>query len=330
VTVTPPRVLYVTGWCRSGTTLIGNLLNEVDGVVHVGELRYLWLNGVLGDGTNSRCGCGQRVLDCRHWQQVFDCVVGDADLAAAAGRWVEAQARLLRTRHTVARLAEGLGLVPASPAARRLAERTVALYQAIGDTFGARIVVDSSKYPAEAALLVGADALDVRVLHVVRDPRATAHSWLRPKEYIPAMSPSRSTAYWTGFNVASELVRLRRPAVALRVRYEDFVREPRGTLARVLAFVGLDVEPPVGTDGSAVLGTNHTVTGNPDRLQRGPVTIHPDDRWRTELPAAATATATALALPLLPRYDYPIWPWPGVGATAVRSSTSRRSGWTSG
>ena len=48
-------VLYVSGWCRSGSTVLGNVLAEVPGFFHAGELRYLWLNGVLGSGSNRRC-----------------------------------------------------------------------------------------------------------------------------------------------------------------------------------------------------------------------------------------------------------------------------------
>jgi hypothetical protein len=297
-----PRVLYVTGWCRSGTTLVGNLLNELDGVVHVGELHYLWRNGVLGSGTNTTCGCDTPVMDCPLWHKVLD-LVGGPDPRAAARRWVLAQDRLVRTRHTVGRLSHRQ-----PPAARELAARMTELYGAIAEVSGARTIVDSSKFPAEAALLAGAGSrdLDVRVLHMVRDPRATANSWLRPKDYIPAMSPARSTGYWTGFNAASELIRLRHPAISARLRHEDFVRDPRGGIEDILRLLDLAAAPPIGADGTAVLGVNHTVTGNPDRLARGPVRVRPDDRWHRDLPGRAAATATALALPLLHRYGYPL------------------------
>lgn len=48
---TTPTVLYISGWCRNGSTLIGNLLNEIEGYFHTGELHYLWRNA-LGAGTN--------------------------------------------------------------------------------------------------------------------------------------------------------------------------------------------------------------------------------------------------------------------------------------
>lgn len=194
-----------------------------------------------------------------------------------------------------------------SDAAGELAARMAELYTAIGVVSGARALVDSSKFPAEAALLASAGTVDVRVLHMVRDPRAVANSWLRPKDYIPAMSPARSTFYWTGFNAASELVCRGNPAISARLRYEDFAVDPRGSLAGVLRLLDLAEEPPVSVTGEAVLGVNHTVTGNPDRLARGRVRVRPDDRWQRALPRPAGLMATALALPLLGRYGYPVW-----------------------
>jgi hypothetical protein len=239
-------------------------------------------------------------MDCSLWHKVLD-LVGGPDPRATARLWVDAQDQIVRTRHTVRRLIGGQ-----SPAALALATRMTELYAAIAEVSGARIIVDSSKFPAEAALLTSAAELDVRVLHMVRDPRATANSWLRPKDYIPAMSPARSTGYWTGFNAASELVCRRHPATSARLRHEDFVQDPRGGIADILRLVDVTAEPPIDADGTAVLGVNHTVTGNPDRLAHGPVRIRPDNRWHRDLPGPAAATATALALPLLHRYGYPV------------------------
>ena len=50
--------------------------------------------------------------------------------------------------------------------------------------------VHSSKFPAEAAALCRVPGLDVRVLHLVRDPRATARSW---RIVAQTMNPVRPT-----------------------------------------------------------------------------------------------------------------------------------------
>lgn len=291
------RVLYVTGWCRSGSTILANLLNEVAGVVHVGELHYLWANGVLHSGTNRNCGCGRPVADCPLWSAVLRDTDPDVERAVA-------QQRLLRTRHTRRRLAESTGRTVAPAAVTTAAARIAGQYRAVAAATGADLVVDSSKYPAEPAALLGHPDLDLRVLHLIRDPRASAYSWVRPKAYIPAMSVRRSTAYWTGFNLASEALAAPLEHRYLRLRYEDFVRRPRREIGRVLEHVGVPASAPIDDEGRAELGGNHTVTGNPDRLVTGPVTIRDDGSWRVGLTRTQRRTVTALAAPLLGRYGY--------------------------
>ncbi|WP_255955003.1 sulfotransferase [Streptomyces odontomachi] len=294
---TRPVVVYLTGWCRSGTTLIGNLIGELPGAVHVGEVHYLYRHGVLTDGTNDSCGCGTRIAECPLWSGVLARLGAPDSVPELTGR----QRRLLRTRHTAARLSGAAGPRRATAAALADLER---LHTAIAAESGASIIVDSGKYPAEAATLCGSTAVRTHVLHVVRDPRAIAESWRRPKDYIPAMSAWRSTAYWVAFNRASHLVGQAFPDRYRCIRYEDFAAEPRETLGAVLADWGLADEPPVTADGTAELSVNHTVTGNPDRFRHGAVTIRPDDRWRARTPPATRLVSGLVAAPWLGRYGY--------------------------
>jgi sulfotransferase family protein len=296
--MTTPTVLYITGMTRCGSTMIGNVLNELPDAVHVGELHFLWRNGILRTGTNDTCGCGESVLDCPLWSNVVKPdPTGAATMAAV-------QDRRFRARHMPRRLAELHGLARAPADVRWATGVTRALYEAVLDRCSARVVVDSSKYPAEAAALLARDDLDVRVLHVVRDPRATALSYGRDKSYVTRMSAARSTAYWSAVNLASDLLGLRSDGRYLRVRHEDFGRQPRQVIAEIMRFAGLAGPNPVDHAGNVVLAGNHTVTGNPDRLQRGRVAIHADERWRTDLAWRSRMLATTGAGPQLLRYGY--------------------------
>ncbi|WP_197523058.1 sulfotransferase [Actinokineospora pegani] len=301
-----PRVLYITGWMRSGSTLLGNVLNELPGVLHVGELHYLWRNGVLKQGTNTTCGCGRDITACALWSAVLD---DDGSSAlAAARRMMGQQRRHLRTRHTAARLRDWQDGGGPPPGVAEATGRTAAVYHLLAAGGADRLVVDGSKYPAEAAALLGRSDVDVRVLHVVRDPRPTALSYKRAKDYIDPMGPARSSAYWTAFNAASELLGRAAPERYLRVRHEDLCADPRSVIAAVMAFAGLDGDNPVDDRGRVALGVNHTVTGNPDRLSTGVTAIRSDERWRTALSRREITAATATAAPLLTRYGYPLLP----------------------
>lgn len=291
------------GWCRSGTTVLANILNEIPGIVHVGELQYLWKNGVLRTGSNTLCGCGADLLACSLWRQVLEaeCPSGKTleDHAADILGW---QQRHFRTRYTWRLLRADKEL--ADPATTGYLRTLAVTYQVIGEVTGARIIVDTSKFPSAAAALCRLDTVRPSFVHMVRDPRASAFSWSRPKDYIPTFGPLYSTGCWVVFNLASEAVR-RRCGRTLRLRYEDFVQTPRDHMDAILRLIGEDPEQnPVSEDGSVLLGGNHTVTGNPDRFQTGRVWLRPDARWEREMPLRDRLLATACASPLLARYGY--------------------------
>jgi len=52
------RVLYILGWGRSGSTVLGNILGEIDGFFSAGELHYLWERSLV---EGRACGCGRDV-----------------------------------------------------------------------------------------------------------------------------------------------------------------------------------------------------------------------------------------------------------------------------
>jgi hypothetical protein len=311
-------VLSINGWCRNGSTIIGNLLNEVPGFFHVGELHYLWKNA-YGNGSNTQCGCGLPLVDCPIWAGVL-AAERPADVAPEHhARDVQArQASALRTRHTWSVLHGGPGR-----AAREAHAVTMArVYRAIADATGCRVIVDSTKIPGEAALLPQVDGIAPRYLHLVRDPRATAHSWMRQKDYAHPMSAARSTAYWVGFNLASRALVKRHPEQSRFLRYEDFIARPEATLRGLIELCGGDPAGNPVHGRTAELHKNHTVTGNPDRFRTGTTLIRPDDSaWQRELPARAQATTVALAWPLMKHYGYPL-----DGAAAA----GNEGAWTSG
>ena len=295
------KVLYITGWCRNGSTIIGNVLNEVKGFFHTGELSFLWKNA-YGNGSNTFCGCGEALTRCGVWSKVLEEEAPKGSTPASHAREVvKRQTQAVRTRHTWSILREGTR----SEDVREYAATLSRAYRAIAKATGSHTLVDSGKLPSEAALLPHVEGITPYYLYLVRDPRAATHSWTKTKQYVVPMSAMRSTAYWVGFNLASEAVIQRYPERSFFLRYEDFIAEPASVVGALLEHVGArDAINPV--QGRTVhLGGNHTVTGNPDRFRSGPTLLRPeDDAWRKELPARARNITQALSWPLMARYGY--------------------------
>jgi hypothetical protein len=295
-------ILCITGWCRNGSTIIGNILNEVPGAFHVGELHFLWRNAV-GRGANSSCGCGLHLTECDIWSKVIAAGRPAGKTAQQhADEVIRRQLGYVRTRHTWRVLGRGLYC----DGIREHAELMTTTYRTIADLTGSRVLVDTTKIPGEAALLPHLDGIKPYFVHLVRDPRSVAQSWSVEKDYVYTMSAPRSTAYWHGFNSASQAILRKHPDRSMFLRYEDFIADPAGTVDALLRLCGADPAANPVRDGRTVeLHPNHTVTGNPDRFHSGKTLIRDsDDSWKTKLSAPAKLAAVSLSWPQFTRYGY--------------------------
>jgi hypothetical protein len=304
------KVLYIAGLGRSGSTILGNILGQVDGFVSVGEVRNIWLHGLI---QNKVCGCGAPFAECEFWQPILDEAFGGMG-GVDPEKMIRLRESWARTKHIP------LMLVPPG---RRLIRRRLAeyldnlgrLYRAVQTTTGSRVIVDTSKFPSYSFAVGMVSSVDLHIVHLVRDPRAVAYSWLRKKlqpdpetpEYIPQDTPVGTSSRWMARNLGTELLWRRSSKRYLMLRYEDFVAEPRKTIGRVLELVQEETAPlPHVSEHEVKLGANHNIWGNPNRFQTGPVRLRPDDEWISRMEFRDKVLVTVLTLPLLVRYGYPV------------------------
>lgn len=298
------RVLYIAGWGRSGTTIVDNILGAYPTVFSAGELYYFWRRGLL---QRRLCGCGVPLPECELWSAIIARAYDETPLAARETNKIQHASIRVRDTHKLAHR-------PLDEASQRYRDEVGRLYHAIADVTGAELIVDSSKTPSGAAILGRLDGIDSYLLHMVRDPRAVAYSWMRDKQMpdrkVPRQmtkhSATESSVHWVAWNLLTEdLARTAFADRSLRLRYEDFVADPAGTMGAVLALAGVPAEGgPFVDDRTVELGGNHTVSGNPSRFARGPVTLRRDDAWRTAQTRRSRMVSTAAALPLMRRYGY--------------------------
>lgn len=302
-------VLYIAGWGRSGTTVLDTILGAHRGIFSGGELHYLWERGFV---EGRKCGCGRPLAECALWNQVLHSAFGGSP--PEPERMVELQRQLVRVRHTGGLISRRL-----RDADRELQEYLdvlARLYPAIAEVSGSAVVVDSSKRPSDAAMLAGVPGVRPYLLHLVRDPRAVAFSWRRPKEQLDRPAPATlrrhgvldSTVSWTTWNVGTEALRRSYPpGHYLRMRYEDFAAAPLESVRRILSMIGVDErDSPFTGDRTIELPGNHTASGNPNRFRTGETTIRTDDAWRRDQRRVDRWVATSVALPLLRRYGYSV------------------------
>ncbi|MBT0992898.1 sulfotransferase [Cellulomonas sp. DKR-3] len=301
-------VLYIAGAGRSGSTLVERVLGQVPGVVVLGEVHHLWERGVARD---ELCGCGAPFASCPFWSEVGRLAFGGwqdddvrrvAALADAVDRHRRVPATLVRGRHGHRRR----GLLDYTDYYRRI-------YDAAREVTGARLVVDSGKHPTLAHCLARDPRIDLRILHLVRDPIGVSYSWAksvqRPEartaedEYMTQYTPALSSLLWSLTTVEAELLRTTRAPIA-RLRYEDFVADPRDTLVAAWRQLGLEPDGLDVVSPRMELAANHTVAGNPVRFKVGTVELRTDEEWRRSMPRRDKLTVAALTGPLRTAMGY--------------------------
>ena len=284
-------VLYIAGTGRSGSTLLASILGEVDGVFAAGEVRYLWQRGLA---ESRLCGCGVPVRDCPVWSAVL-AHAGHLDEPTRIDELFRCSsepagsATFPRSSWVTCRP----GINPARSAST-IEDRAALgeVYAAIAGATGSRVIVDSSKLPAYANVLTATPGIDLRIVHLIRDPRGAAHSWSSRKPltdgaartHMEQIGPAKSAVLWDVWNLSGGLLFNGPPDRYLRLRYEDFIANPQAAVRRILSMVGMeDALLPFVGGSEAVTSFNHSVAGNPDRLRHGLIRLRPDDRWRTAM-----------------------------------------------
>jgi GT2 family glycosyltransferase len=306
------EVVYLAGSGRSGSTLLERTLGAIPGWVNVGELIDLFRTSTL---VHERCGCGHPFLECPFWSEVGRRAYGSwsKEVLAEVGALQQQVSRQRRIPQLLASRSDSTG--PLAQACREYASHYARIYGAVSEVSGARVVVDASKWPGQA-LALHRGGLPVRLMHQVRDPRGVAHSWAksdvrRPQNRESSLATRRpldSAARWLALQCEIDAMATVFPH-STRVRYEDFIADPPGTVTRVAAELGLTLDAGalahVGPD-EVELPESHGLAGNPSRFQAGRIAVRKDEAWRRDLAPSDRRVVTAVTAPLLARYGYPL------------------------
>lgn len=305
-TPSPLKVLYIAGAGRSGSTVLCNLLGQIDGFFSCGELYNLYRT----PPDQRYCGCGVLISQCEVWDAILRRTLGEGYIAKTQ--------EMLALRNAVAR--SRYTPLWATPLWRaRMFEKACAylrltelLYQNIAEVTQSRVIVDSSKVASYAQVLAQIPGIDLRLVFLVRDARAVAYSWQRKKlkpspegrTHIRTVSPVRGALSWIGHNVAAETLIGSVRVPCLRIQYEQFAVSPRQVVERIAQFAGESAPLPLLDSNLVEMQVHHTVGGNPDRFRTGLMELKPDDEWQSKMKPIDRAIVTLLTWPLLLRYGY--------------------------
>jgi len=235
-----PKVLYVMGSGRCGSTILGITLGNCAEIFFAGEL-HLW----LGKAGRSPLSGEERA---RFWGAVREQVTPTLN---------GPQARSLEQSTALFRLGQWRSRRRLRGAYRRVSEQ---LFRATAREAAATHVVDTSHFPRRARQLQALEGIELYLLFLVRDPQSVVASYSRDEAEFPRFNTVTTNIYLWLTYLLSLPVFLRHPrSRRLFVRHEAFVADPETVLQSILDFIGSSAAIP----DLATLQTGLAFQGNP-------------------------------------------------------------------
>ena len=313
------KIIYIASDVRSGSTLLDYLLGNHPDAVGVGEIRYLYTHIIRegkGDKHGWNCSCGDPVEACSFWSPVLEEVKqhGVSPREDDTGYVLE-QGRKWKNLLTLAGL-----LVPIRGYQKRIVRHTQIdegslthlkncfSYMSAIHKIHDKVIVDSSKKGKQLVNLLAAlesrSDVEIKVIHLIRDPRAT--TWSKVKRQGLPHTPwrfLRSMVSWVTENAEIRLVRsLLEEEDWMTVRYEDLCEDLDGVLDQIWHRVGLSRDAP-GL-GELNKEAKHNICGSPTRFEKDRTEVKLERKWLDELRASHRLIYRLVAWPLLAAVGY--------------------------
>jgi hypothetical protein len=307
------RIRYVCmpGSPFTGSTLLGALLNEHPRCASIGAA-----TGLISrtDLSTYRCSCGSLFRECEFWTHLASRTrdLGYPVDVFKTGFW-NTHLRLSPHRLLNAGLVRSLRWDPLNdlrdtvvrqvPAARRAITKagwhTWSLATAVLERTGKSVFVDTARDHQRPKFLATHPQLDVRVIHLIRDPRGNSASIMKHAG-VDAASAARQ---WRHYNVEADRVKRYLPRGSwLSLHYEELCADPGEVLDRIADFVGVE---RARTQPGPRDPERHLI-GNAMRL-RALSEIREDRSWQTRLSSADLEAIARIAGPTSRRLGFD-WP----------------------
>jgi hypothetical protein len=173
------------------------------------------------------------------------------------------------------------------------------LASAVLERTGKVVFVDTARDHQRPKYLAKHPLLDLKVIHLIRDPRGNSASIMKHTGADAATAARR----WRHYNTEAVRVRRQLPAESwMSLHYEELCADPGGVLGRISDFIGVDrsaMQHGFGSRESHIIGNKMRMKGISE--------IREDLSWQTTMGRAELATIARIAGPTSRRLGY-AWP----------------------
>ena len=271
----------------TGSTLLGFLLNSHPSCVSIGAATGLTSKVQVA---TYQCSCGELFTECEFWRRVADRTVelGHPVTVYQQNFW-NTHVRVASNRRLNTLLVRSLGngtlnrlrdaATTRSSSINRMVDEFVSaswtLSRAVLDLSGATVFVDTARDHQRPRFLSRHPLIDLKVLHLVRDPRGNIASIMNHT----GVDVRRAARQWKRYNVEADRARGAVPKhSSMILRYDELCADTRGALNRLHTFLGVESWRSLGDFRDA----EHHIIGNSMRVGP-PRPISEDLSWQSRL-----------------------------------------------
>jgi len=293
-----PKLLSILSTARAGSTLLGRVLGQGEGVGYPGEVDLLWARTIA---LQEPCGCGALPHECPLWSAVLMRLCEDTGRTPA--EVIELSVKMAELRQGFSFLDYQRAKQRLSPGLRRFVQETTALLNAYRAVTGDTVLIDSSKSLLMAAALPHFSEFDVSGVFLHRASSGVyASSHRREEQANPWQLGPRVALGWSRTAVTARQVE-KRGIPLLDLHYRHLATNPAGTAAAIFRSLGVEEEcPSMMVDGVIDFDASHVGAGSPAvRAFVGPTPItlndkpsDPSDRVGPMLTKVLTLPATKI------------------------------------
>lgn len=297
------KLVYLVSNHNAGSTPIALVANAHPDMVSPGEM--VGPGGRFHGALGPVCSCGKEVAVCPFWQEV-GIRYRAMGFPWQPDRWgldfrfpgFPLLSRIALNRPDAfswrtplfARLPWFLDRI------QEMLDRNAAFAQIILDVSGRKVVLDASKHQMRLYHLSRIKMLDLRVVHLIRDPRGWCNS--RRKNFNEPVN--QNALRWSEQNISiDQIVSHINKEKRIVLRYEEFCENPQATMARIWALADLP-EVPVPEDLNTI---SHHLLGNRMRTRKN-LKISQDLSWQNELSTGERAIIEQITASTAQRFGY--------------------------
>ena len=280
-----PRVIYIAGYGRSGSTLLSILLDNLTNIASVGEVAgfYEYL-GVSG----RECSCNNKYFECPVWSNIIN------DLP----RGIDYVKEMYEIQTEVERWNKISKIVKNKKEMKKYSVKMAKFFDTIADDRKVKTIVDSSKssysFMWRALALSNVKNVELYLVHLVRDAKGVVASRKKGKNSTLERKQSNTASLWNsavglaGWLTSNLAVKYTKQYLdddqSTTIEYRELVQSPEQEAQKIIK--GASVEQLYDKNDiikTKSLDVGHLVGGNRLARNNQKISIETDNLYSNEL-----------------------------------------------